>query len=525
MDFNLTYSKKSLLSIIVIIFFAAIQTIAIGKESNLGAKLSYKDKAHVYYVSNSGSDANTGTLSSPFQSISTALGHTSPGDSVIVRGGKYFEKITFPNSGVQNKNITLKGYKGERPIIDGSKVTVTGWVALVTISSIKYISLEGFDICNITSNVFNTDPEGIAINGDSHDITIKNCNIYNIKNNASLANGRSGHAILVIGNGAGAISNLTITGCTVHDTQTGTSENVTLAGNIDGFVFKNNKVYDTENIGIIVAGGDNLNKNGDVATNYARNGVISDNEFHDNTMTRTPDVWGPTRYGAISIYICGGANTIVERNKVYNSDRGIGLVSESNIYATKNIIVRNNLVYNCNRTGIYMGDYLNYTSGGTNNCYVINNTLFKNNKVLGAFGEIEGELRLTENCVNNVISNNLVYAGPTDVFVHKYTSTGSNNTINNNLYFTVATPQWIWQSKNITLTDFNTWKQISANDANSMTGIDPLLQNGALSDFRIQPTSPAKNKGVIIPQAINGTTDMGGNPRIVNTQISIGAYQ
>jgi len=524
MNFSSKNLKNKLQAVFAIVFFTVIQAWGCGKKSDV-APTPPKNTVHVYYVAAAGSDSNDGGKGAPFQSINAALNHTVPGDSVIVRAGIYYEKVVFTKSGLKDKAITLKAFPGERPVIDGSKTVVSGWLSLVTISNIKYVSLEGFDICNLTSSLFNTDPEGIAINGDSQDITIKNCNIYNIKSNASLADWRSGHAILVIGNGQNAISNLVITGCTVHDTQTGTSENVTLAGNIDGFAFTNNKVYNTENIGIIVAGGDNLNKNGAVATNYARNGVISDNEFHDNTMTRTPDVWGTDRYGAISIYVCGGANTIIERNKVYNSDRGIGLVSESNIYATKTTIVRNNLVYNCYRTGIYMGDYLNYTSGGTNNCYVVNNTLFKNNRVLGAFGEIEGELRLTENCVNNVISNNLVYAGPADVFVHKYTSTGSNNTIDNNLYFTTATPQWIWQSTNTAVTDFNTWKQISASDSNSVTGADPLLENSASLDFRITAVSPAKNKGVILPSLVNGATDMGGNPRIVNNHISIGAYQ
>src|SRR5207237_7978652 len=135
--------------------------------------------------------------------------------------------------------------------------------------------------------------------------------------------------------------------------------------------------------------------------------VVSDNELYNISMANSVDIWGANNYGAIAIYICGAAGIIVERNKVYNSDRGIGLVSESNIYATRTSIVRNNFVYNCWRTGIYMGDYLNYTSGGTKNCYVVNNTLYQNDQVTGAFGEIEGEIRLTEHCDSNVVKNNI----------------------------------------------------------------------------------------------------------------------
>lgn len=515
---------KLYINILLMCFFA-MQTFACSKKT-AGNNVMPVGNTHIYYVAVNGAEANTGAINAPFQTINTALSHAVPGDTIMVRGGTYYEKVVFPKSGIMGKSITVKAYPGEKPVIDGSKIIVSGWMSLVTISNVRYISLDGFDICNLTSATFNTDPEGIAINGDSHDITIKNCNIYNIKSNASLSDWRSGHAILVIGNGATAISNLVITGCTVHDTQTGTSENVTLAGNIDGFIFSHNKVYDTENIGIIVAGGDNLNKGGAVASNYARNGVISDNEFHDNTMTRTPETWGPDRYGAISIYVCGGANTIIERNKVYNSDRGIGLVSESNVYATKTTIVRNNFVYNCYRTGIYMGDYLNYTSGGTKNCSVVNNTLYQNDRVVGAFGEIEGEIRLTEHCDSNVIKNNIVYARPVDVFIHKYSSTGNNNIIDNNLYYTTGTPQWIWNSTNGTpYTNLIAWRAASGNDVNSSNGANPLLRSTSLPDLHIQSSSPAKNSGQVISAGINGTTDIDGTARIVNNKISKGAQQ
>jgi len=477
--------------------------------------------AHIYYVSPDGSDGNTGTLNAPFKTITAALNKAVAGDTVMAREGTYHEKISFPRSGTSDKRITLKAYTGEKPVIDGSTITVTGWMALVTCNGVRYITLEGFDICNLYSSAFNTDPEGIFINGNAKDITIKNCNIYNIKNSASVSDWRSGHAIFVIGNGSAAISNLLITGCTVHDTQTGTSENITLAGNIDGFTISHNTIYNTENIGIIVAGGDNLNPNGNVATNYARNGVISDNVLYNIDMSRGPVQNGD--HGAIAIYVCGGAGTIIERNRVYNSDRAIGLVSESNTYATKNCIVRNNFIYNCWRTGIYMGDYLNYTHGGTKNCYVVNNTLFQNDRVPGAFGEVEGEIRFTEYCDSNVVKNNIIYARNGDVFVHKYTNTGSNNVIDNNLYYTTGTASWIWNGT--TYTDFAAWKAACGGDANTTNGVDPLIVNAASPDLHIQTGSPAKNSGVIISTGIQGTVDIDGNARIVNNKISKGACQ
>lgn len=486
---------------------------------------SNQNPVHIFYVSVNGSDAANGTVNKPWRSINTALGKIVAGDTIMVRGGTYYETVNFSRSGNPGQGITLMAYPGEVPVIDGSNTTVNGWDALVTISNQQYITVDGFDICNLISGK-GTDPEGMTINGNSNHITVKNCNIYNIKNTATLGDGRSGHAILILGNGTRSISNLTITGCTVHDTQTGTSENITVAGNVDSFAITHNKLYNIENIGIIIAGGDNLNPKGNVQTNFARDGVVSDNELYNVSMANSVDIWGQNNYGAIAIYVCGGANTIVERNIVHDCDRGIGLVSESNMYATKTTIVRNNFVYNNWRTGIYMGDYLNFTGSGTDSCYIVNNTLFQNDKTVGAFGEIEGEIRLTEHCFNNVVRDNIIYARPTDVFIHKYTTTGSGNVIDNNLYYTTGTPQWIWGSVAAKgITDFAKWKIVSGVDANSVYGLDPLLVSTSLPDLHMQASSPAHNAGSVISEQVNGSTDIDSNTRITNGKISIGAQQ
>jgi hypothetical protein len=484
--------------------------------------------AHSYYVAPTGSDVNTGTVDAPFKTIAKALNKVVPGDTVLVRGGTYYEKISFPKSGTSAGLITLKAYAGEKPVIDGTYLSVTGyWEGLVTFSNVRFITLDGFDICNVVTAAPYVDPEGITIKNGCTNITVRNCNIYNIKSNATSDGWRSAHAIVVLGNSDQSVTkNIVIDGCTIHDTQTGTSETLTIAGNVDGFTVSNNKIYDIENIGIIIAGGDNLNPTGTVATNYARNGVIRDNEVYNNSHSRSPHYWGENAYGAIAIYVCGGANTIIERNKVYDSDRGIGLVSESNTYATKDCIVRNNFVYNCWRTGIYMGDYQNYTTGGTKNCYVVNNTLFQNNKVVGHFDEIEGEIRLTENCTGNVIRNNIIYARPVDVFIHKYSNTGSNNIIDDNLYYTEGTPAWIWNSVDgEPFTSFTDWQVASGVDASSISEVNPLIISTSLPDLHLQSDSPAKNSGTMISADIQGSTDIDGNARIVNNKISKGAHQ
>ena len=247
-------------------------------------------------------------------------------------------------------------------------------------------------------------------------------------------------------------------------------------------------MHDVENIGIIVAGGDNLNPGGDIKVNYARNGVVRRNKVYRCTHQYTPEFWevvcnNPAAYGAIGIYVCGGANTVIEQNEVWECDRAIGLVSESNELSTKDCIVRNNFVYNNYRTGIYMGDYIGYTNGGTSGCHIVNNTLYNNNLVGGSLngnnnsGQIndakdsEGEIRLTENCTDNVIMNNLIYAlSDRDIFIRKYTATGDRNEIGYNLYFSPGqkVQKWFWDGKEYT--DFAEWQKASG-DKNSIYNV------------------------------------------------------
>jgi hypothetical protein len=476
-------------------------------------------KQHVFYVSPTGNDAAAGTLQAPMRGINAALAKAAPGDTVIVREGRYYEKVSFPKPGRLEKMITLKAYAGERPVIDGTGMSVSGKEALVTIHNASYVQVEGFDICNFKSSAPGVSVNGIVADAGSSNIVIRRNRIYNIEHNVAPSDGRSAHAIEIFGNTGTPMKNVLVEENEIHDCNTGYSENLTINGYVDGFVIRKNTIYNAENIGIDAAGGYAANTVPEY--NYARNGLISENTLYNIDMTTGPV--GPIHgHGAIAIYVDGARKITVERNRIYDCDRGIGIVSENDAYPTSDCIVRNNIVTNTYRTGIYLGGYLGFTSGGTRNCYVVNNTLVGNNRERGAYGEIEGELRLTEQCFDNVIRNNLVVAGPDDLFLHKYTNTGSGNTIDNNLYFSATATGWIWNTTNgAPYTDFSAWKTASGADANSIHGPDPLL----MEDFRIPENSPAKNAGHVLPAEVLGMLDFSGKPRVVNNKVSIGAIQ
>lgn len=77
-----------------------------------------------YYVAPSGSDANTGTLESPFLSLAHAHQQVAPGDTIYLRGGEYFprEKTVFSRQGEASAPIVLAAYPGEHPLINGRDI-------------------------------------------------------------------------------------------------------------------------------------------------------------------------------------------------------------------------------------------------------------------------------------------------------------------------------------------------------------------------------------------------------------------
>ena len=104
----------------------------------------------VRYVATTGSDANPGTLSLPWRSITKALTAAVPGDRILVRGGTYAGTVgAGPSAGASvgpavyaspkgtaAAPISLEAYPGERPIIG----------AMVSLPSAQWFRLSGFVI-------------------------------------------------------------------------------------------------------------------------------------------------------------------------------------------------------------------------------------------------------------------------------------------------------------------------------------------------------------------------------------------
>lgn len=140
-----------------------------------------------YYVSTSGSDANSGTSSSPFNTIPYAITQASNNDTIIVISGTYNYGVATSNNVINiNKELTIIGREtitGTRPIINISTAS-NNTAVLCNASNITLKGLEFFHNPATTGSndtCINIAPGGAIIYPDSGVMVNQNINILDCK--------------------------------------------------------------------------------------------------------------------------------------------------------------------------------------------------------------------------------------------------------------------------------------------------------------------------------------------------------
>ena len=67
-----------------------------------------------------GDDASDGGKEKPWKTLAHATRQLKPGDTLVLRGGTYYEKVALTRSGTPEAPITITAQPGEKVIIDGS---------------------------------------------------------------------------------------------------------------------------------------------------------------------------------------------------------------------------------------------------------------------------------------------------------------------------------------------------------------------------------------------------------------------
>ena len=470
-------------------------------------------RAVTNYVSPTGSDTNPGTFAAPWRTVQKAANTLAPGDTVLVRGGVYNERVTINVSGsTSGGHVTFQNYPGETPILDGTGLTVpSSDNGLFLLTDRAHVTIQGFELRNYTVNSSSKVPAGIFISGACHNISILSNHIHHIAN----TNKNGAFGLAVYGTSASqAIANLLIRGNELDHLQTGWSESLVLNGNVTDFEVSGNLVHDNNNIGIDFIGYEGTVS--DPNLDRARRGVCRDNIVWNISSYGNP-AYG-NEYAADGIYCDGATDILIERNKVYACDIGIELASEHPGRATSHVTVRENLVWSNRIAGIFIGGY-DTKVGRTEFCSITHNSLYHNDTL----HQGNGEWGLQFDTRTNTFAHNIVVANAQNLLIGNQFTQNSGNVVDWNLYFAPGGANGSdWEWKKTTYSSFNAWKSGTGNDAHSLFA-DPRFINAGNANFHIATNSPALDAGNPAFVPAPGETDMNRQPRVAGHRVDIGA--
>lgn len=501
------------------------------------------------FVSPTGRDTNPGTLSAPWKTIQKAANSAKPGDNVFVRAGTYKQKVQINVSGTATAPIVFSNYKSEAVILDLTGVTPgLDMSAIIRIPSRSYVTIKGFELRNYKTADEARTPVGILVDGASKGVKLIGNKIHHIEQNNTVQGNwdANAHGIAAYGTSATAIDGLVLDGNEVSFLRLGASEAIAINGNVTNFAVTNNKVHDCNNIGIDVIGYEGTNSN--ASLDRARNGCICGNTVYNIDSSTNPAYDGSFTSGGgamavAGIYVDGGTNVIIERNHILGCNYGIELASEASDGKTDFITVRDNVIRHNHLAGITLGGY-DENRGTTENCTILNNTLYQNDTTTSYCGQIQFQFYAK----NNTFKNNIIWANSTKQMVVHYPGSdsasnaqkefGTSNVFAYNLYYTVGGSSSNVGFEIFTSGAFRSYTSISAwqtsgkvsgdagsSFANPQFATSTPSTSATTTNFKLASTSPAINSGTPSTAPAVAELDVNGGNRLNGGRLDRGAAE
>ena len=402
-----------------------------------------------YYVSGSGNDSGAGSLSSPFETISKAATLVSPGDTVLIEAGIYFEENITPNSsGTENAMIVFKPLPGTGDVIlkhPGTSINDNTPVFLL--SNKDFIRIEGLQFKD-----FNYGKASIYISSGEGNVVINN-RFENLGN--SEVSSWDGNQMVALFNSTGNVvcnnyfNNIYGDGINVNSQQS--TNNLICNNTFIGFKGKLRSWGGSYLYSRAIDVQDMSNGNNIIAFNYA------EDVYHHVWLDRD------------------GSNNVVLRNY---GDTGSGNIFNESRCAYN--IVQENISINM-KVG-FMSAYYE-TTGWTIEPRWINNVAYNNETGFNIHKSKRDEFR------NNIAYNNTGYN-------LKFTEEAYSNAphvFRNNLWHSDNTTASIeYKGEPVPVSEFQ-----SAIGETSGLSENPLFSNttAGSENFTLQSSSPAKNAG------------------------------
>jgi hypothetical protein len=209
-----------------------------------------------YYVDPRGVDSNPGTGAAPFKSIQRAADVAGPGDTVVVKPGRYTGPdriVSLSRGGAPREWITFMSERPGTAVLDGRNgKSHEAWYFG---PQVGYVRVEGFEITGLQEHGFDTYGGGV------HDLLIARNHVHHIgRNCTNTSNGRTGASL---GEGTHRV---TFDGNVWHDIGR-------LAPGESGCT-PANQYYQNHDHGIYVADADEITITNNVFYNFARGWAV-----------------------------------------------------------------------------------------------------------------------------------------------------------------------------------------------------------------------------------------------------------
>lgn len=286
--------------------------------------------ATTYYVSPVGNDNNSGTWSSPLQTIQAAANRVNPGDTVIVRDGVYTtSKSTavayLKRGGTSSSPVTFKSENPGGAKLEGRNNATT--YGIIFDANVSYVNIQGFEISKFNQ---------IGVNiGWTHDITLSGNHIHDIGRKCTDTN--TGSAGVYVSRS----SYITLTNNMLHD--------IGRYAPGENGCYPSNKYYQNHDHGLYIDGADNIRINSNTFYSltrgwpihvYSGSGLMSSYiEINNNTFSYP----NPYRDGYI-VFAPPGVSQATIKNNIFHQPKTTALSFYKGIYFS-GIYVNNNTTY------------------------------------------------------------------------------------------------------------------------------------------------------------------------------------
>ncbi len=456
---------------------------------------SKKHTGHVFFVAKTGSNYSPGTVNQPWRTIQHASNLLTAGDTLFIKSGIYYEKVSPENSGSIGNYIKYLNFPGDSVVINAN-----GKNAAIYVDDLSYLLFRGITLTGAAGEGFSSG--GLYVAGESSNIIADS--IISIEN--------EGNGIFLSGEN-NTIKDIEIKNSIFSNNRWHGIVLWKLVCNAlidNNFIYNNGwrnnwghgiKIVDFEDVkgpdGVTITNNEiSYSRTQGIQTWYARNILISGNHFHhngassiqieDNSSTIIVDEniceFNALEYGyETGVWIDDSEDVIVQNNKLIGN--GIGLV----IGKSNRVIARGNLIFKNDGSGKTQSNASGIIVTEATNTMIVHNTLHHN----GHSSSWRAGFH-TENSVSDYVFKNNILSET----VNKYDFwvDGDPDEINYNNYHNRRKLNFYRQDNSYTWDNYRTK---SDQDYNSHTA-NPQFIDADNQDFHLQVNSPNINAGCFL---------------------------